>query len=179
MALCPFLFVGCWNSPYNKNAMGNPFFKKVVVAINKEPGISTLVLGGDNIYPEKVGKKKTYLLDKLRKGITDINITRIYAALGNHNIEDGAIEAYELNPKSDPYMYEAYTAAPVAASEHAPWIMPDYNYVIPFTDYNLVVIDTNAMEDPARLDILQQFLQTTLATLDKPYFLVQYESYGS
>ena len=193
MALCPFLFVGCWNSPYNKNATGDPFFKRVVAAINKEAGISRLVLGGDNIYPEKVKaqgqekKKKVYYVDKLIEGIRDITVPTIYAALGNHNIDQGDIEAYELNPKVGSRMYAPYKPAPASAGGGAGgaggggarWIMPDYNYVIPFTDYNLVVIDTNAVEDEDRLEALRLFLENTLAAMDKPYFLVQHEPFFS
>lgn len=168
----PFLFVGCWNNPYNRAV------EKVIDAINADP-IPTLVLGGDNIYPEKIpdlsgGKaKKAYNIAKLVDGIAKIEGKKIYAALGNHNIDVAAIEAYELNDEPA-YMYAPYK---MSSGPKAPWIMPDYNYVIPFTGYNLVVIDTNAVGDQARLSVLLDWLRGVIQR--GPYFLVQHEPYIS
>jgi hypothetical protein len=170
----PFLFVGCWNNPYNRAV------ERVIDAINADP-IPTLVLGGDNIYPEKIpdpsgGKdKKKYNIAKLVAGIATIKGKKIYAALGNHNIDVAAVEAYELNDKPA-YMYAPYKMGS-GSGPRAPWIMPDYNYVVPFTGYNLVVIDTNAVEYPERLSVLLDWLRGVIE--GAPYFLVQHEPYVS
>lgn len=152
--------MGCWN----RNGCDDPTSGQVAVAnkITQEPADRLLVLGGDNVYPDKdpVTKRKAYSLDKLNAGIACLSARRILAALGNHNIADDRVRSAEL---ADPRLF-----------------IPNTYYAALFTDGTaLVVLDSNLLDaepTPESQDMLRwlgallRFLQRT----GHPYILVQH-----
>ena len=155
--LIPFLFMGCWNRDQEPRA-------SVARAIRDNP-IKTLILGGDNIYPEKIriGKNtdftKVYSLKTLMNGIHMLEGKDIYAALGNHNIGGPMLNTQ------------------LGLSE---WNMPARYYCIHFNDYSLIVIDSNLIEKEDEYTIMKEWLIKIIGKLKesaKQYFYVQHEPF--
>lgn len=156
--LHPFLFMGCWNQPgVARDA--------VAAAINVREE-EMLVLGGDNIYPEKTTnsvtgeKRKLYSTSVLDEGIELLGKKTIYASLGNHNVDVPEILEHEME---------------------MPWILPRSYYCARFNDgYALLILDTN-LEGLPLTSMITWFkdMQTTLSNLSIPYYLVQHEPYAS
>ena len=91
--LHPFLFVGCWNNP------NTHVYKHVFEKIEADP-VTTLVLGGDNIYPVKDARgNKRYNVDEVQKGfdIARRGKTHIFTAVGNHNVTNSSVYEKEKN----------------------------------------------------------------------------------
>ena len=154
--ILPFLFMGCWNRDDSPRA-------SVAKAITQNP-IKTLILGGDNVYPEKIqiGKNtdftKVYSMKTLMNGIHMLKGKDIYSALGNHNI-GGPMLNTQLSLKE--------------------WTIPDRYYCIHFKDYTLIVIDSNLVTTPQygkmREWLKEQVLD--LKTKSIKYFYVQHEPF--
>lgn len=157
-SLHPFLFMGCWNKE------GKP--RNTVAAAIQEDDVETLILGGDNIYPEKIvrangSKNSTYHLALLDDGLTRLDKKTIYAALGNHNIVDPDVAAYELE---------------------LPWILPGSYYSLEFADkYAIIVLNTNLIANPEFTDMMLWFSETQRELQGKgiPYYLIQHEPFVS
>jgi hypothetical protein len=156
--LHPFLFMGCWNQP-------GKGLEAVAAAIRARQE-EMLVLGGDNIYPEKftdakTGEKhKVYSQSLLDAGIEMLGQKTIYASLGNHNVVSPEILDHEME---------------------MPWILPYSYYCAKFGDgYALVILNTN-LEGAALSKMIVWFkeIQTKLAADHVPYYLVQHEPYAS
>lgn len=154
--LLPFLFMGCWNRDDSPRS-------SVAKAISDNP-IQTLILGGDNIYPEKVriGKDtdftKVYSTKTLMNGIHMLYGKDIYAALGNHNIGGPMLNTQ------------------LGLSE---WTMPARYYCINFNDYSLIVIDSNLVTT-SQYDEMRDWLKTQVNMLKekgKKYVYVQHEPF--
>jgi hypothetical protein len=154
--LHPFLFMGCWNQP-------GPARDAVAAAIQNRSE-EMLVLGGDNIYPEKFHrdgeKRKVYNTSVLDDGIELLGNKTIYASLGNHNVNVPEILDYEMEMS---------------------WVLPYSYYCAQFGDgYALVVLDTN-LEGSDLTVMIDWFktIQKKLMDLNIPYYLVQHEPYAS
>ena len=176
--LHPFIFVGCWNNPYNTLNEGVgageaggagaeveriPAYKRVFDTINRDP-VPTLILGGDNIYPLKVKgtKERSFNLGEIRKGFNSISKESkptIFTTLGNHNI--GEPDVTELIKKLYNVPEKTY-------------------YCVDFTDASILFLDTNIFKkaekltDPIYLEMMH-FVGTTidhLHALRKPYYVV-------
>lgn len=156
--LHPFLFMGCWNKK------GAP--RDIVTAAIQEDEVETLILGGDNIYPDKTtradgSKNSKYDPAVLNEGAERLNRKTIYAALGNHNVADPAIAASELE---------------------IGWTLPGSYYSIEFADnYAIVVLDTNILMTPDFTKMMDWFSGTQRELQEKniPYYLIQHEPYMS
>jgi hypothetical protein len=156
--LIPFLFMGCWNRDDNPR-------KNVSDAIRENP-ITTLVLGGDNVYPEKVrignstNFTKIYSLKTLMNGIHMLYGKTIYAALGNHNIGGPMLNTQ------------------IGLDE---WNMPDRYYCYNFLDYTLLVIDSNIIEGE-QYDTMKSWLEERVNSLrvsGRKYYYVQHDPFMS
>lgn len=154
--IIPFLFMGCWNRDDNPR-------NKVAKAIIENP-IKTLILGGDNIYPEKIriGKNtdftKVYSMKTLMNGINMLYGKEIYAVLGNHNI-GGPMLNTQLTMKE--------------------WTMPDRYYSINFKDHSLIVIDSNLVTTP-EYNTMRDWLKKQINILKSnsiKYFYIQHEPF--
>ena len=91
--LHPFLFVGCWNNPNTHD------YRHVFERIEADP-ITTLILGGDNIYPVKDARgNKRYNVGEVEKGfdIARRGKTHIFTAVGNHNVTNSNVYEKEKN----------------------------------------------------------------------------------
>jgi hypothetical protein len=157
--LLPFLFMGCWNEDDTPRA-------SVAKAIRENP-IKTLVLGGDNVYPQKlrIGNAtdftKVYSLKTLMDGVRMLHGKEIYTALGNHNV-GGPMLKTELSLKE--------------------WTLPDRYYSVHFSDCSLVIIDSNLVEDDSEYTKMREWLVNTINELKrtgKPYYYVQHEPFIS
>ena len=157
--LLPFLFMGCWNKKGEPSA-------SVARAITENP-ITTLVLGGDNIYPEKQQNgndptkfTKVYSLETLTEGIHMLHGKTIYTALGNHNVVD-AILPTQLGLKE--------------------WTIPNRYYSVNFRDLTLVVIDSNLVTTD-EYGSMKDWLSGIIAILKeagKRYYYVQHDPFLS
>jgi len=156
--LLPFLFMGCWNKKGEPRA-------SVATAIRANP-INTLVLGGDNIYPEKIQNANTKVITKvyspetLMEGIRMLHGKTIYTALGNHNVGDAIL--------------------PIQRSLNV-WTMPDRYYSVNFRDLSLVVIDSNLIITD-KYGAMKEWLSETIARLKearKRYYYVQHDPFIS
>jgi hypothetical protein len=157
--LIPFLFMGCWNEDDSPRV-------SVAKAIMENP-IETLVLGGDNIYPQKlrIGNAtdftKVYSQKTLMNGVHMLNGKDIYAALGNHNVGGPMLKTQ------------------LGLTE---WTMPSRYYSVNFSDYTLIIIDSNLVEDVDKYNIMREWLEgklTELEELDKKYYYVQHDPFIS
>jgi hypothetical protein len=154
--LHPFLFMGCWNQPGQA--------RDAVAAAVRQRSEEMIVLGGDNIYPEKRLQdgaiRKVYSIDVLDSGVDLLGTKTMYASLGNHNVAVPDILDHEME---------------------MPWILPNSYYCARFSDdYALVVLDTNA--EGKQFDAMISWfveIQTTLKEHNVPYYLVQHEPYAS
>ena len=156
--LIPFLFMGCWN----RDA---PPRKSVAEAIMSNP-IKKLILGGDNVYPEKIklGNStdftKVYSLKTLMDGIHMLYGKEIYAALGNHNVSKPILKT-QLGLSN--------------------WTLPSRYYSIKFKDYSLIVIDTNLIgtdEENSMFEWLSKKVNE-LKVAQKSYYYVQHDPFMS
>lgn len=157
--LVPFLFMGCWNEDDSPRT-------SVTKAIMENP-IETLVLGGDNVYPVKmrIGNStdftKVYSQKTLMNGIHMLYGKDIYAALGNHNVGGQMLKVQRgLNE----------------------WTMPDRYYCIHFSDYSLVVIDSNLIDDEDAFYTMNKWLSDTINGLKsdrRKYYYVQHDPFIS
>lgn len=153
--LIPFLFMGCWNRDQEPRTT-------VANAIRDNP-IETLILGGDNVYPEKmrIGAStdftKVYSLKTLMNGVHMLTGKDIYAALGNHNIGGPMLNTQ------------------LGLSE---WNMPARYYCINFNDYSLIVIDSNLEAD--EYSVMYKWLSDKIKELNfskRQYYYVQHEPF--
>ena len=144
----PFLFFGCWNRD-------GPARDTVMTAV-KESKIRTVILGGDNIYPQKVGKVKTYGLETFARGAAFLADKKVYAAIGNHNI-------------ADPTVFEAQKRL---------WNISNTFYRFKHGSMNFLVLDTNRMKNAEMMAWFADQL-AELQTSFLPYYLVQHEPYAS
>ena len=150
--LHPFLFMGCWNRA------GHRARDAVAAAIQARPE-SLLVIGGDNIYPEKdAAGKKRYNLAVLHEGFELYKSKAVIAALGNHNVSNNAIRDSEIA---------------------GPWFLPTNYYAVKFTDAALIVLDTNIVTIKDKFEEMKAWLTAIVAKLDVPYYIVQHEPYAS
>jgi hypothetical protein len=153
-AVLPFLFVGCWNRP-------GPGRDSVLKAICDDP-VPRLVLGGDNIYPEKTevygenGKKvksKKYSANLLEDGLSKLGCKILLgSALGNHNVSSPEIAGRQigrLTPPAQTYFKQSYA------------------------DADLIFLDTNV--EGAAVDTMLSWLSDQLAHTRKPYYIIQHE----
>ena len=107
--LHPFLFMGCWNKE-------GPARDAVASAIHARPE-KLLILGGDNIYPEKTPEgKKVYNAAILDRGHRMLGDKIIYVTLGNHNVSDPTIRSHELTDMPATYGHS--------------WIIPHSYYTV-------------------------------------------------
>ena len=157
--LVPFLFMGCWNEDDSPRV-------SVAKAITENP-IKTLVLGGDNVYPQKmrIGDAtdftKVYSLKTLMDGVHMLQGKNIYAALGNHNVGGPMLKTQRSLTE---------------------WTMPNRYYCINFSDYSLVITDSNLIDDDAAFATMKEWLTSTLDTLGKSgkkYYYVQHDPFIS
>jgi hypothetical protein len=156
--LIPFLFMGCWNRDAPPRA-------SVADAIRENP-IKTLILGGDNVYPEKIKLgdstdfTKVYSLKTLMNGVHMLHGKDIYTALGNHNVSEPILKT-ELGLTE--------------------WTIPNRYYSVNFRDHTLIVIDTNLIEtdkyDEMRSWLLEQVRK--VKEDGKQYYYVQHEPFIS
>ena len=120
-----FLFMGCWN----KDGCASPNQAAVARALRKEPADWPLFLGGDNIYPDKVEKRKTYPVHRIGEGLAcllrDAPRT-IYATLGNHNIATREILDAELAADA--------------------WTIRKESYCLQFKDRAVLMLNSNALD---------------------------------
>ena len=151
--LHPFLFVGCWNNP------NTHVYKHVFEKIEADP-VTTLVLGGDNIYPVKDARgNKRYNLHAVEEGfdIARRGKTHIFTAVGNHNVTNSNVYEKEKN------LYG---------------IVSPY-YCVHFTDgYSLIFLNSlytinDDDEYTDELEAMLEWLKGTLLTGIK-YYLVQH-----
>lgn len=154
--ILPFLFVGCWNrddKPRNS----------VTKSITDNP-IQTVILGGDNIYPQKlrIGNNteftKVYSTKTLMNGIHRIKGKDIYATLGNHNIGNSMLNTQ------------------LGLNE---WTMPSRYYCVYFSDCALIVIDSNLVTTD-KYEEMRDWLTEQVHILKKKgmkYFYVQHEPF--
>lgn len=147
--LHPFLFVGCWNNPTTKDYVG--VFKKI-----SEDPITTLILGGDNIYPKKnPNGSKEYSVDEVENGfeIARQGKNVVLTALGNHNI--GNKDVYDK-------IKELYA------------IESNY-YCVHFSDgFSLVFLDTSLCKKGGeQMEAMFAWLADLLGRIG-PYYLVQH-----
>ena len=154
--LIPFLFMGCWNRNDKPRS-------SVADALRENP-IKTLILGGDNIYPNKVrignNVKKVYNLKTLMNGIDMLYGKDIYTALGNHNV-DGSTLNVQLSLNK--------------------WIIPSRYYSVNFADHSLIVIDSNLITTD-KYNIMKEWLMTTINYLKdkgRKYYYVQHDPFIS
>lgn len=157
--LIPFLFMGCWNEDDSPRV-------SVAKAIMENP-IQTVVLGGDNVYPQKmrIGNatdfKKVYSQKTLMNGVHMLYGKDIYAALGNHNV-GGPMLKLQLGLNE--------------------WTMPDRYYCINFSDYSLIVIDTNLIDNDELFASMNVWLSETINKLEtsgRKYYYVQHDPFIS
>jgi hypothetical protein len=132
-----------------------------------ENPIETLVLGGDNVYPQKmrIGNStdftKVYSQKTLMNGIHMLHGKDIYAALGNHNV-GGPMLKTQRGLKE--------------------WTMPNRYYSVNFSDLSLVVIDSNLVDDDKEFDSMMSWLETILGELKasgRKYYYVQHDPFIS
>lgn len=155
-SLVPFLFMGCWNQN------GSP--RNAVAHAIRENPINNLILGGDNIYPEKIrvgnNIKKVYSRKTLMNGLDMLYGKDIYTALGNHNV-DGPTLNTQLSLKE--------------------WILPSRYYLVNFSDYSLVVIDSNLITTN-KYNEMKKWLINTINHLKykgRQYYYVQHDPFIS
>lgn len=146
--MTPFLFFGCWNRDGPARDM--------VLAAVRDSEIKTVILGGDNIYPQKVGKAKTYMLETLAHGAAFLADKTVYTAIGNHNI-------------ANPTVFEAQKKL---------WNISERFYRFKHDGMDFIVLDTNSMNNA---DMATWFAEqlAELQTSSLPYYLVQHEPYAS
>lgn len=156
--LIPFLFMGCWNRDDTPRS-------SVAKAIIDNP-IKTLILGGDNIYPEKIkiGNSpdftKIYSLKTLMDGVHMLQGKEIYAALGNHNVSEPILKTQLSLPE---------------------WTLPSRYYSVDFSDYSLIVIDTNLIDTDEESSMFEWLSKKVneLQVAQKSYYYVQHDPFMS
>ena len=158
MNLMPFIFVGCWNEK------GDPHIQ-IIDAIERSR-INNLVLGGDNFYPEKIGKGD----DKVKTFNSGLLTTPIFArkhvvsALGNHNVESGMGKTGE------------HVDVLLLERAHQTWHIPGgppYYFIMRYNDVDLMILDTNIIEDDKQFNEMIECIRSYDAT--RPYYCVMHE----
>lgn len=153
VALHPFLFVGCWNN------RGAP--RDIVATLINMSKVKNLVLAGDNVYP--LSGTKTHSANIFHEGMALFKDKRIFGVLGNHNVKNAHVKEAEM-------AYEG-------------WTLPSNYYARIFADnYAIVVLDTNIVEDAAKLAEMAAWLDSVLAFLRGSgikYYAVQHEPFSS
>jgi len=149
--LHPFLFVGCWNNPATRD------YERVFERIRADP-ITTLILGGDNIYPfkDEHGNKR-YNVDEVERGFEIIKQGKslVYTAIGNHNV---------TNPD-------------VLKKEKELYDLTSTYYCVHFSDgFSLIFLDTMLLinEDDENTEDLQRMLDWLggILSTDIRYYLI-------
>lgn len=91
-----FVFMGCWN----KTGCAIESAEKAVLNhIRLHHPTDILVLGGDNVYPEKVDGEKQYSEEKLKAGFACVKKAHsgiLLVALGNHNVATPLLKSSAL-----------------------------------------------------------------------------------
>jgi hypothetical protein len=158
MNLLPFIFVGCWNEK------GEPHIQ-MIDAIERSR-INNLVLGGDNFYPEKIGKGD----DKVKTFNSGLLTTPIFAkkhvvtALGNHNIESGMSKTGE------------HVDVLLLERAHQTWHIPGgppYYFIMRYNDVELMILDTNIIDDDEQFNEMIECIRSYNPT--RPYYCVMHE----
>lgn len=144
----PFLFFGCWNRR-------GPGRDRVLEAVCADP-IVNLVLGGDNVYPDKIknasgNKTKKYNIELLKEGESKLGCkTVLSTALGNHNVSNEEIKSYQIGR----------------------WTPPGQSYFTKeFDDVTLIFLDTNTPLNKEWLTVKV----SECASKGKPYYVIQHE----
>jgi hypothetical protein len=174
--LCPFAFVGCWNRELQSKSAENPLEspRDLVAAAIRDSGLSTVILGGDNIYPPWLvapdGIETIKLTDRrpfrpryergaFRRGARLYStVPHLWVAIGNHNIDKAS--------EFDIYEEQRATFGPVS--------LPAPYYTRQFRDgRRIVVIDTNTVDAGREADFTA--MCDWLATVAQgEYLLVQH-----
>jgi hypothetical protein len=92
-----FVFMGCWNK--TGCATGSAQQTVLRTLVRQHGHVGLLVLGGDNVYPDKVDGSKQYSVDRLEAGFTCVKETfggTLLVALGNHNVATPALRSGSL-----------------------------------------------------------------------------------
>jgi hypothetical protein len=93
-----FVFMGCWNK--TGCAPGSAQVDVIKTLQSRHGHVKTLVLGGDNVYPDKRDDKKHYSLNRMKTGfecIRHIGFGTMLVALGNHNVAVPELRDYALS----------------------------------------------------------------------------------
>ena len=158
MNLLPFIFVGCWNEK------GEPHIQ-MIDAIERSR-INNLVLGGDNFYPEKIGKGD----DKVKTFNSGLLTTPIFAkkhvvsALGNHNVESGRSKTGE------------HVDVLLLEKTYQTWHIPGgppYYFIMRYNDVELMILDTNIIDDDEQFNKMIECIRSYNPTM--PYYCVMHE----
>ncbi len=159
--LSQFLFMGCWNKDGCTASQGQ---KAVAAAIRREPANWPLFLGGDNIYPDKHEKRKTYPPKRVEEGVACLirkAPRQIFATVGNHNIASADV-------------LEAEVALDL-------WTLKSHSYCVQFANNQSVIfLNSNPfdeMEHTRPLTDMLEALDAALAHLKKtrtPYIMVMH-----
>ena len=163
-SLYPFLFMGCWNKEGSAR-------DAVLDAISEDP-VPLLVLGGDNAYPEKMAKKKEFILGDIMKGLDGLPKDKlIYVGIGNHNVDEHPV----TNTTDSIFNVE---------SNYPHWELPYKYYCVIFEEdrQSLVFLDTNLTSSHSEFKKMLNWLHKTLTFLEKydyQYYVVQHEPFFS
>jgi hypothetical protein len=154
-----FLFYGCWNR--TGCAPGSPDAAVAAKVAEEDPSFP-LVLAGDNVYPDKIGKKKVYSKTRLRSGIACLPKRTVYAALGNHNIAAPSIRREEFKQ-----------------GREGAWYLPFSYYAVVFSNRKaLIVLNSNLLEESHRqMEGMMKWFHETLGQLEEAgiaYYLIQH-----
>jgi hypothetical protein len=159
MNLLPFIFVGCWNEK------GDPHIQ-VIDAIERSR-INNLVLGGDNFYPEKIGKGDDKVKTFNRGLLTTTPIfarKHVVSALGNHNIESGMGKNGEhIDVLSLEQAFQTW---------HIPG-GPPYYFIMRYNDVDIMILDTNIIDDDEKFNVMIECIRSY--NPPKPYYCVMHE----
>jgi len=147
--LHPFLFVGCWNNPNTRD------YEYVFERIRADP-ITTLILGGDNIYPfkDEHGNKR-YNVGEVERGfdIAKNGKSLVYTTLGNHNIS---------NPEVFEKIKDLYS-------------ITNTYYCVHFADgHSLIFLDSSLFKKAGEpLNQMFEWLKGLIGRIG-PYYIVQH-----
>lgn len=154
-----FLFVGCWNK--NGCRIKDSPQTRVAEAISHESPSLFLVLGGDNVYPDK--PTKTYNFTKVRNGLACFKQGNrsVLSSLGNHNIKDSAVFEEEMR-----------------LGHEKEWFLPNRYYTVEYSNKKaIVVLDSNLFDEGDDTSEMIRWLRTILQYFRSHginYYLVQH-----